>query len=310
VSNGTEKDGMKMAKQEAVVKDQSSITDKTVFLIVRFKVIGNSRKVSNSVLETDADKSFLRVQKSLLESPELDAIKKSDGQMRTYLYNKALPYDMGIYLLPKVLVDDVQDRLIAYQDERAELVTAFVNAYPVLCAQASQSLGSLYKSSEYPDANSVIAKFSFDWQYISFSVPECLKDSGIYSVEMEKQKAKIEEAASEITALMRETMLELVDHLKTALEPNADGKPKRLFASAVTNIQDFLDTFKARNITNDSELDAMCDEIKKVIHPQVYVDVLRKDESLKAQVHSALEGFTAKLATMVETIPGRKFRKE
>jgi hypothetical protein len=299
-----------MAKSDAVVKDQSSITDKTVFLIVRFKVIGNSRRVSNSVLETDADKSFLRVQKSLLESPELDAIKKADGQMRSYLYNQALPYDMGIYLLPIALIETVQDRLSAYQDERAELVTAFVDAYPNLCSQASQSLGSLHNPSDYPAASAVAAKFSFDWQYISFSVPESLKVSGIYNAEMEKQKAKIEEAASEITALMRETMLELINHLKTALEPNADGKPKRLFASAVTNIQDFLDTFKARNITNDSELDAMCDEIKKVIHPQVYADVLRKDESLKTQVHTALEGFTAKLTTMVETVPNRKFRKE
>ena len=80
----------------AVGKNQGTITDKTVFLSVRFGVMGNQRKVSNTlVLKNDASSKLLKINQTLLDSPELTAIQKADGQMRTYLYNMCLPYDMG-----------------------------------------------------------------------------------------------------------------------------------------------------------------------------------------------------------------------
>jgi hypothetical protein len=312
----------------ANIQDKSSIVDSTVFLRVSFGVFGNSKGVSSAVLKkandtaiTAASAKLLKIQKTLLESPELEAIKTADGKMRTRLYQLCLPYDMGVSLLPRVYLETVESDFEAFKAQRATLVDTFGDVYPERCAKAKAELQTLadelgvpfdmlYNSKDYPSVEGAKSKFYFDWSYYSFSVPESLKAAGLYEKSKEKELAKLQVVSDEITALMRESLLELVTHLKTALEPNEDGKPKRLFASAVTNVQEFLDTFKARNITNDSDLDALVSEVQKIIHPGLAVDTLKKDGSLKDQVHSSLEGFAAKLSTLVETVPGRKFRTE
>ena len=58
---------------------------KTVFVKLHLGVLGNSRKVSSAQVEVDADKNLIRVSKTLLDSPELQAIRRLDGELRYYL---------------------------------------------------------------------------------------------------------------------------------------------------------------------------------------------------------------------------------
>src|ERR1039458_1144114 len=127
----------------ATVFDSSSIVEKTVFLSTSYGMMGNSKKVSNSVINGAANTRILKIQKSLLDSKELEAIRTADGKMRNYLYNVCLPFDTGIQLLPLELLESVYDRLTAYSDERNELVNAFCTAYPTLCVEAQTELQKL-----------------------------------------------------------------------------------------------------------------------------------------------------------------------
>ena len=61
-----------------------NITDKTMFLRVNFRVMGNVKKVANNVVlneqaQSEVSPGLLKVQKTLLDSPELRAIAKLDG---------------------------------------------------------------------------------------------------------------------------------------------------------------------------------------------------------------------------------------
>jgi hypothetical protein len=231
-----------------------------------------------------------------------------------------LPFDTGVDLLPRVSVEQAYLLMNEYKEEtRPALVETFIEAYPALIEAAklkTQALASelgiefvlLWNSSDYPAVPDVQKKFSFDWDFLSLTVPDALKMAGKFEEESAKLEAKIQNVSEEITAVMRESLLELVEHLKSSLETNADGKPKRLFNTAVTNIQDFLDSFKARNITNDTQLDAISEELKKIIHPNVNADMLKKDEQFKGTVHDSMAEISAKLAALVEVTPGRKFR--
>ncbi len=60
---------------------------KTVCIEVRLSTMGNTRKVSTSQIEADADKDLLRVSKHLLDSAELKAVGRFDGESRRFLYN-------------------------------------------------------------------------------------------------------------------------------------------------------------------------------------------------------------------------------
>lgn len=296
----------------ATVKDVSSLVSKTVFLKTRFGSLGNTRKVSGSdVLETDADVALLKVSKQLLDSPELDAIKKADTKMRTWLYNTCLPYDMGIQLLPVGLIETAQARMLEYQQERAALVDSFVAAYPALCDNAASHLGSLYSTGDYPSVDAIRAKFIFEWQYISFGVPGQLKgiSSALFQAEQEKAAKQMQTATDEITALMRTTLYEMVSHLQEKLTPGDDGKPRILRESAVKNLTDFLATFDMRNVTDDKELSAQVAKLRDLVGG-TSATTLRSSDLFREKIRSGMEGITSALSGMVEVKAGRKFRNE
>lgn len=306
------------------VQDLTSIIDKTVFLKCRFGCLGNSRKVSNSetlrpeVMTPQGDgemstapSDWLAVSKKLLASPELDAIKKADGKMRQWLYANCLPYDLGVSLLPIGLVEMAESKLVEYKAERQELVETFITAYPALCASAAETLGSLYNPLEYPGVDVIRAKFVFDWQYISFSTPGTLKgiSSDLFKKESEKAAKQMQAAAEEITLLMRQTLHEMVSHLAERLTPGDDGKAKKLHASAVTNLQEFLSTFDFRNITNDQELAAEVEKARALVNG-ISVEGLRKSDKWKESIASGMASISGTLSLMVEEQAGRKFRDE
>jgi hypothetical protein len=74
------------------------LAQRTVCVKVRLGRIGNTRKVSNSQVEVDTDKSLIRVSKHLLDSKELRSIANFDGEVRRYLYDIGLvPGFVGLY---------------------------------------------------------------------------------------------------------------------------------------------------------------------------------------------------------------------
>src|ERR1035438_8716989 len=65
------------------------LAQKTVCVKVRLGRLGNTRKVSNSQVEVDTDKSLLLISKHLLDSKELRTITNFDGEIRRYLYDRS-----------------------------------------------------------------------------------------------------------------------------------------------------------------------------------------------------------------------------
>jgi len=304
------------------IKQYGSIVEKTVLLRVSFRTIGNSRKVNTrSLLKLSpaANGALLKIQKTLFESKELQAITKADNELRATLHNMCVPYDMGLDLLPRQSVDNARAIMIEYRGTRKELVNVFVAAYPELqkatedrCIILASELGIpveyLYNPADYPPVEYVAGKFGFDWDFLELTVPDELKMSGKFQEASEELASKISNVTEEITLVMRQSLLELVTHLKQALEPSTDGKQKRLHATTVTNLQDFLATLPTRNITGDTELEKLAGEVSKLITPGVNTDILKKDEAFKASVIESMGNVAGELTKLVEIVPGRKFR--
>ena len=81
------------------------LAQRTVCVKVRLGRLGNTRKVSNSQVEVDTDKSLLLISKHLLDSKELRTIANFDGEIRRYLYDTCLPFEAGIHLCPLPLLE-------------------------------------------------------------------------------------------------------------------------------------------------------------------------------------------------------------
>src|SRR5207244_6711476 len=143
-----------------VIQDPGvDLAKKTVCIKMRLSTMGNTRKVSTSQIEADADKDLLRVSKHLLDSAELKAIGRFDGEIRRFLYNICLPFEIGIHLLPIAALETVEDRLRKFAEDRQALVTAFLSVYPGLSQDAAKRLRGWYKPSDYPPIDAVARHF-------------------------------------------------------------------------------------------------------------------------------------------------------
>jgi hypothetical protein len=293
----------------AIESQGENLARETVCVTVSFGLLGNSRKVSNSAVEVDADKSLIKVHKTLLESKELDAIRKADGELRRYLYDICLPFDVGIYLLPVKLIQTVDTKLRTYQMERETLVDTFMTAYPRLCETAAVQLRGLFNPRDYPSERIVRSKFDFEWRYVSFGTPDALRgiSSGLFNEERDKAARRMEQASDEITAVMRATMAELVSHLRDRLTPGADGKAKILRDTAVTNLTEFLGTFSLRNVTNDADLARTVADCSRILSG-LDMEVLRNVSSFRSKVQADMTAVSQELDKLVSEKPSRKFR--
>ncbi len=284
---------------------------KTVFVKLRLGLLGNSRKVSSAQVEVDADKNSIRVAKTLLASPELEAIRRLDGEVRRYLYSTCLPFEPGIHLLPIGLIETVDTRLREFQADRQDLVTTFLDAYPRLCQEAAGRLRTLYNPLDYPPVEEVRAEFTCSWQYISYGVPHQLREVSerMFQEEREKAAERMSEAYTEVQQVLREAMAELVAHLRDRLTDQPDGTPQRLRESTVQKLREFLDTFDFRNVTDDQELKTQV-ELARALLTGTTTDAIRNTAELRGRVREGMAEIAQHLATMVSDRVGRKFRFE
>lgn len=285
------------------------LAKKTVCIKVRLSTMGNTRKVSTSQIEADADKDLLRVSKHLIDSAELKAIGRFDGEIRRYLYNICLPFEIGIHLLPIAALQQVEERLQQFAIDRDQLVNAFLAAYPSLCPEAAKRLRGLYNPADYPPAADVGREFGFSWQYVSFGVPDQLKgiSQEVWEQEREKAAQRMAEASCEIQQVLRESMTKLVQHMTDRLKEGPDGKPLRFKETTVSNLVEFLANFEFRNVTDDTELQALVAEARQLLQG-VSADDLRTTCDLRTKVQQGMAGIAAQLDTMVTRTGGRKFR--
>jgi hypothetical protein len=287
------------------------VAQRTVCVKVRLGRLGNTRKVSNSQVEVDTDKSLIRVSKHLLDSQELRALANFDGEIRRYLYDTCLPFETGIHLCPLALLEQMEAKLRDFAARRRELVAAFLSAYPRLCQDAAKRLRSLYNPGDYPPVEYVEQQFTFLWQYISFGVPDQLREisTKIWREEREKAAQVMAEAGDEIQQVLRAAMAELVKHMRDRLKDGPDGKPLRFKETTVSNLVEFLGTFDFRNVTDDEELKRLVDRARTILGG-VDAEELRTTTDLRARVQQEMADLAAELDTMIVKKPGRKFRFE
>lgn len=300
-----------MKKEIKAKTSRLNITDKTVMVSVDFHRIGNSRKLPISQFEVDAEKEMIRASKRLLKSNELKAVNRFDGNVRSYIASRALPsmFKQGFWIVPNQLVEELDAQLVEFSEQRKPLVEAFVTAYPQLMAEASTLLRTTFRESDYLSEGDVRDQFRFNWRYVSFGVPAELEEikAEVYKREQDKAIAHWDQATNEIQQLLRASMADLVGHMVERLTPTEDGKAKIFKGSMIENITDFLKTFEARNVTDDTELAELVAKATSLTKG-LEADKLRTDEELRKAMQIGMNNIKAELDTMVIVKPGRKIR--
>jgi len=297
----------------STAKQVADLWKQAVALVIETRRMGVRRIVTGHTPE-GADPEMVRVSKAILAGAEYRAIARCDHRIRVQIGKLGLPisaYFKGAAVIPVALLDEVEDRLDAWQNERQAAVNAFITAYPTLVARAQERLGPLYDPADYPPVEALPALFGVTVQYLTFDMPGILAHCSERARRraFQESQAKLAEAIEEMRLHLRTAFAELIGHLKDRLAPDlATGQAKVLRAAAVTRLLEFLDTFGARNaVAGDAELAALVEQTRQILSG-VEVPLLRTDADLRATIQQELHGIAQQLDQLVATAPTRRYQ--
>jgi len=272
------------------------------------------RQIRNLEVVTTADKSLLRHQKQLIDSPELDEIRSQDGFMTRHIDSKSSKYSKATRFIQKTELAAMYKALRAYQElRRPALVEKFMKTYRALeavdFAPIAEALGDKFDRGDYPKSDVVEAGFTFTFNVrpVGSINLEGLPDF-IVAMELEKELAIRQEAVLEWRDTMRVMGMTAVDALVNALTPDpTTGKSKKLFDTTITNLTEYLDTFTNRDLAGDSEYQEKVVAPLRSILKGVTMDKIRESQNLKKYVADKVAVIKQTAAVLVQET-GRKFR--
>lgn len=284
------------------------VAARTVVLSINRRSLGIERKVRAAAI-IDGKKHNLNTAwvgaKKFLFNPELlDELNAVDNEMRKYLDTRAVPCSMlatGMWLLPLALVEEVDQRVQEWIRERKRIAKVIAREkLDDAKAEAKRELGDQYNEAEYMSGDEIIAAISVKATWLTYNVPAALEAVSKEMYERERQRVETEWAAAgdEIRTALREAFAGLIERMADRLGTDPDtGKPRVFRDTMVTQMEDFLATFAARDLTGDGALAALAKQAQELLKG-VAPDDLRKKEVTRDRVLNGVAQIQNQLATM------------
>jgi len=280
-------------------EQQLALYQKCMFLFTQFGMPGNKRKMDTDMLEisllgggspkqkapkkkapkkgtlaakseSDVDKDMLDVQRTLLKSPELEAIRRHDARTKKRLgaFTMDSPLNTGgIYLIPHTLIDEAWEYLKKRKIERQELIEEFIKMYPVRIQEAAKRLRKFFDQSLYPTDAAMRVKFKMQWWFRDLGLSDDLKtvNEVIYQEQSEAMKEELGALHEDIAGTLRLGLKDMLGRFIKALKPNAKGHRGRLYKTNAESVIEFLELFDKKNLVGDGDCQKLVDQVKKLV---------------------------------------------
>ena len=278
---------------------------------------GNSKGVKaadvsqySGELAAQAAKKRVSMSKRLLECAEYQSIKSLDGHAGRWFAEHSVPslFRNGVYAVPLPTMNQWIEYLQEYQACRHTLIAAFYSAYNMARWDAETDLGPLFRMEDYPDAETVVSKFSIEVRYLELGVPgklELLAPEAFARAQAELT-ATVEQGKAHIESILCAEAVELVQGLRGALQGLDDGTIKRFYDSHVEKIVEWSSLFlDARNVTGFAGLADVAEHIK-AIALGCDTNAIRKFGFIRKDIKAELDGTLITLKALMEARPSRK----
>ncbi len=244
--------------------------------------------------------------KKLVDPDSLKPINSVVGFARSYLSGVSLPFPIqGMVFVPKEMISRVDGRLEGFKGEFNNTVEEFLGDYDRLREVASVQLGELFNEMDYPV--DVRSKFAFLWRFIILEVPN--GKAGILAPEVyEREKDKfirtMEEARELGIQALREDFAGMIGRITERFSNGNGSKPKIFKNGTVTNLYEFFETFKERNIFMDDQLAELVDRARGILGGHS-AEAIRSNDDLKDSIRSGMEDVEKAMAEIL-SMPRRK----
>jgi hypothetical protein len=256
------------------------------------------------------DKKALAMQKKLLDSSVLSKPVAVQEQVKSYLRSVATAghkvFGPGIYLVPSVMVPEVDARLGMYMRDFDAAKAEFVKKYEAAVEDRKAKLKELFNPADYPPAEQAAAAFQIDWNYRSFGAPDNLEhvDKAIARAAEAKYMTQMGQMYDEVERGLMQAALHVVRELQERLAPKADGTRKALYDTALDDLREFLRTLPFRNMTDNEQLQQALAKVTEAA-AGIEVEDIRGSKHLRAKLAEAAAEAAAKLGDLVQETGSR-----
>lgn len=251
---------------------------------------GATHKVA---VDNAASSKAAKVHKNLMEGSHLrDKIASLAAECRAQHLRVTLPWnDGGQRLLPTSYFLEYKTKMNDYRVAFDAMVNEFVAEYPALIQTAQNYLGGLFNVDDYPSADEVRSKFSFD---LSFSPVPMAGDFRL-DVSAEALAELSQQYESNFNARMADAMRDPWERMHKALctitekltDKDGDGK-KRYHDSLLENMQDLCGLLTHLNVAKDPKLEQARREIEDVL-AGTSMDLIRENAMARATTKSKVD---------------------
>jgi len=303
--------------QTSKTTEALTILQRAVCLTLRFKQLGNDRKVDLTKLvestggdEQEAsatvDESVFHVTKRLLDPKVLRPAMRVFDKAKNYLSSRSVSvhriFGESTYLIPILAVEEVDAQLEQFAAELAAEVLLLSKVYEDAKAEQKVKLGPHFKESDYVSPQQVMAAFKMDWSYVSFASPDRLETVSMALAKKSngRYEQQLSDAFAETVASLRGSALKVMRELRDRLSPT-----KVLRGSALNDLMAFCENLPILNsIAGDDDLA----EAMKAVQAKVQgidIQTLRDDKELRAELEKFAADATVQLESMVVETRGR-----
>lgn len=266
---------------------------------------GNKRDAEESEqlsIKHGAKNRAARAHKSLLpDCRELVELHKYTGTIRTWFYKQTLPWADGMQIIQVDNYMNFMSEFRTHRDRWETLAQKFMDVYPDAVRDAgnphTSSLGTLFKAADYPDVQSLAAKFSIDLKYLP--VPEAAdwrvdlgeEDMGLLRREIEEQ---VKSSTQEAMGVAWKRLFEVAKHAHEKL-----SNPGAVFRDTlVHNAAEVCAALRSLNLTGDATLEKMRREVEVGLC-KFNPGTLRKDPLIRADAAAKMAAAMSKMSGYV-----------
>jgi hypothetical protein len=193
--------------------------------------------------------------------------------------------------------------------ELEPLVDAFIAVYDAIVANDARRLRSAYNPADYRTRDAARREFSVSYQLVEFGTPGQLSRTNpeLFASESAKLRMAFTSAAESIEQLLYSETAALIARATERLSGERNGgKPMIFRDTLVTNLQEFGETLKARNITDLPELNQIADRLNAMllgVDPQF----LRDSKTLRQEIVNGFKDIQAIVDANMIDKPSRRF---
>ncbi len=235
-------------------------------------------------LDAGAEENTVRVIKMLMDYPEYKDFKTLGSKARAWHRDHTMPWLWGgTGILPMDLYDDYKVYMDDVIIESEELVKVIIARYPERIKLNEKKLAKLYKMVDYPPVNVIAGKFTIDYTLFPVSQMDFRSVEGL----SDKQKAQCQTDAENVlkqdleesTKALFERFHKYVYRMYERLE----NEDRTFRESMISNIAEIAEVLPKINITNNPELNKLCEDAQLMLCRHDVED-LRMDLEYRSKV--------------------------